>query len=905
MATSISANTAPSFGLRSASGKLVVDVDGLNDYGYALALQPDGQILLAGRSYSIASKSYDFGVIRLNADGTLDTGFDGDGKAAFDIDRSFDEARSLSVLPDGRILVTGYSVTSSNNTDFSLIRLNADGTLDTGFGDAGQVVVDIGGGGDQDSAYDLAVQPDGKILLAGESHSNFTVIRLNADGTLDSGFGTDGKVADLGGSQSNGMTLQPDGRILLVGSAYNASSANFDFNVMRLNADGTLDTSFGTDGKVTFDGGGHEYGNDLIVQPDGKILAAGISFVDTSATSTPSNNFRVIRLNADGTLDTGFSEDGEVIVDVARHHDFGFSMALQPDGRILVAGMSRVSGDPNSNYNFSVVRLNADGTLDTSFSDDGKATFDVGGSYDESRSLTVQPDGKILLAGSSYNPGSGNYDFSVIRLNTDGTLDTSFGSPTGSPSSLGGTVHYTEGAAPVLLDASVAIFDAELAALDGGAGNYAGASIILSRQGGPSPEDLFFALGDLAFSDGTAVLSGVTVGSVGQADGTLSIVFNANASQARVDEVLSSIGYANTADAPPDSIRIDWTFRDGSGSDALSVTDGTTVHLLNTNDAPTVELPLRVAANEDDAAFTVDLLAGASDPDGDSLEVIDAGLLPGGITLSGSLLTVDPGHIGFQRLAAGATREILVDYRISDGTDSIGQILSLSIQGTNDTPTVEMPLWVTASEDDAAFTVDLLAGASDPDGDSLEVIDIGLLPGGITLSGNLLTVDPGHAAFQHLAAGATREILVDYRIGDGIDSIGQILGLSIRGVNDAPRTSAVSLSGVENAPLLIPLVEDYVRDPDAGSQLHIGTVTAIDYAWAGDTASTALTHPITGQAISLDALAGTTAVSSDGKSLLLSPASELEWMSAGQKITATVHYSVEDERGPPRPAALP
>ncbi|MFB8828765.1 delta-60 repeat domain-containing protein [Azotobacter sp. CWF10] len=487
MATSISANTAPSFGLRSASGKLVVDVDGLNDYGYALALQPDGRILLTGRSYSIASKSYDFGVIRLNADGTLDTGFDGDGKAAFDIDRSFDEARSLSVLPDGGILVAGYSVTSSNNTDFSLIRLNADGTLDTGFGDAGQVVVDIGGGGDQDSAYDLAVQPDGKILLAGESHSNFTVIRLNADGTLDSGFGVDGKVTDLGGSQSESLFLQPDGRILLVGPTYNASSGNYDFGVLRLNADGTLDTSFGTDGKVTFDGGGHEYGNDLIVQPDGKILAAGISFVDTSATSTPSNNFRVIRLNADGTLDTGFSEDGEVIVDVARHHDFGFSMALQPDGRILVAGMSRVSGDPNSNYNFSVVRLNADGTLDTSFSDDGKAIFDVGGSYDEGRSLTVQSDGKILLAGSSYNPGSGNYDFSVIRLNADGTLDTSSGSPTGSPSSLGGTVHYTEGAAPVLLDASVTIFDAELAALDGGAGNYAGASITLSRQGGPSP----------------------------------------------------------------------------------------------------------------------------------------------------------------------------------------------------------------------------------------------------------------------------------------------------------------------------------------------------------------------------------------------------------------------------------
>ncbi|MFB8828764.1 Ig-like domain-containing protein [Azotobacter sp. CWF10] len=301
------------------------------------------------------------------------------------------------------------------------------------------------------------------------------------------------------------------------------------------------------------------------------------------------------------------------------------------------------------------------------------------------------------------------------------------------------------------------------------------------------------------------MLSGVTVGSVGQADGTLSIVFNANASQARVDEVLSSIGYANTADALPDSIRIDWTFRDGSGSDALSVTEGTTVHLLNTNDAPTVELPLRVAANEDDAAFTVDLLAGANDPDGDSLEVIDVGLLPGGISLSGSLLTIDPGHV----------------------------------------------------------------------------------------------------AFQHLAAGATQEILVDYRISDGIDSIGQILSLSIRGANDAPRTSAVSLSGVENAPLLIPLVEDYVRDPDAGSRLHIGSVTAIDYAWAGDTASTALTHPVTGQAVSLDALAGTTAVSSDGKSLLLSPASELEWMSAGQKITATVHYSVEDERGPPRPAALP
>ncbi|MFC0665596.1 M10 family metallopeptidase C-terminal domain-containing protein [Azotobacter chroococcum] len=433
METSTLSSSVPNPTPRAATGKMLVDVGGHNDLSLALALQADSRMLLAGYSYDTGSRNYDFSLVRLDADGSLDTGFGSLGKARFDIAQDYDEGRSLSVQPDGRILLAGHSYTpDSGNYDFSVIRLNTDGSLDTSFGSDGKATFDLGR---DDYVYSMAMQPDGKILVTGRSDNgsddNFGVIRLNVDGTLDTNFGSDGKaIFELGYSDDQGhsVTVLPDGKILMAGSSYDYSenSTYFDFSVIRLNADGTLDTSFGSDGEAIADiDGNSDFGNSLLVQPDGKILVAGRSYNPSYDTE-----FSVARLNADGSLDASFGSDGKASFALGKGYAQVNSLALQPDGKILLAGQSY--NPDNATYDFSVIRLNVDGSLDTGFSGDGKAIFDIAWGNDEGHSLTVQPDGKILVSGYSYNPSgngydSSRYDFSVIRLNADGTLDKTFG----------------------------------------------------------------------------------------------------------------------------------------------------------------------------------------------------------------------------------------------------------------------------------------------------------------------------------------------------------------------------------------------------------------------------------------------------------------------------------------------
>jgi uncharacterized delta-60 repeat protein len=568
-------NTAPVFhAAGSGEGKAIIDVgNGSGDSGYNLALQSDGKMLVAGNSYN--GGGTDFSLIRLNANGTLDTSFSGDGKAIFDVADSTDHGTGLTIQSDGKIIVAGSSYYSSSGTDVGLIRLNADGTLDTTFSGDGKVTFDIGGG--DDLGHSVKVQADGKIIVAGDSHFSagpsidFSLIRLNADGTLDTTFSSDGKASfDVGGFVDLGQSLmlQSDGKILVAGSSYNSSDqSSSDFSLIRLKADGTLDTSFSGDGKATFDLGGDQagYGYSLQLQADGKILVAG-STGDSYGASAVTSDFSVIRLNANGTLDTTFGGDGKVTVDIGGAGDQARSLTVQSDGKILVIGTSYYS-------DFSIVRLNVDGTLDTTFSGDGKATFD-GRGHDSGYSVSVQADGKILFAGTSADSTGQSRDFSVIRLNADGTLDTSFASST-----LGDAVTYVKGAAAITLDASVVIYDAELAALNNGVGNYSGASITLGRHGGASSQDVFSSAGNLVFSGANAVLSGVTVGTLTNFAGTLAITFNANATQQRVDAVLSSIGYANHAAAAPGNVQIDWTFSDGAvqSGDILSAVGSTAV----------------------------------------------------------------------------------------------------------------------------------------------------------------------------------------------------------------------------------------------------------------------------------------------------------------------------------------
>jgi uncharacterized delta-60 repeat protein len=309
---------------------------------------------------------------------------------------------------------------------FPALGFGQDGTLDFKFGIGGKVLTQTSPGG-YESGYAVAVQPDGKIIVAGESYrsgppsdldDDIALVRYNSNGSLDNTFGADGIVITPIGSGIDlcgGIALQPDGKIVAVGNGWDGSA--YRFAALRYNSNGSLDNSFGTGGIATTRVGVHGFGWSCALQPDGKIIVVG-----------PSNNgsnldFGVVRFNSNGTLDNSFGTGGKVTTAVGTGDDFGWSCAYQTDGKIVVAG-SYVNN--RSMRDFAVVRYNSNGSLDNSFGIGGKVTTPVGLSDDRGRSMALQRDGKIVVAGSSF-VGSNN-NFAVVRYNPDGSLDDSFGS---------------------------------------------------------------------------------------------------------------------------------------------------------------------------------------------------------------------------------------------------------------------------------------------------------------------------------------------------------------------------------------------------------------------------------------------------------------------------------------------
>ena len=348
------------------------------------------------------------------AAGDLDNSFDNDGIVTTDV-AGGDDARAVALQPDGKILVAGTS-----GSLFSLVRYNSDGSLDTGFGNNGTVITSFNIGGQ--TAFAMVVQTDGKILIGGTSVTNlneFALLRVNADGSLDNSFDGDGKVTTpigVTGGIANGIALQPDNKIVLVGYANNGASL-LDFGVVRYDSDGSLDTSFDIDGKLTtaVSANSNDIAQAVVIQPDGKIVVAG---------STNNGDFGLARYNIDGSFDTGFGTNG-VVVSAVSAAAFPWAMALQSDGKILVAGRGT---PPSGQLGFAVVRYDTTGSLDPTFSGDGIVLTDpeILGASDEASALVVQPDGKILVAGSSTL--GGDADVALARYNANGSLDTSFAS---------------------------------------------------------------------------------------------------------------------------------------------------------------------------------------------------------------------------------------------------------------------------------------------------------------------------------------------------------------------------------------------------------------------------------------------------------------------------------------------
>ncbi len=380
----------PTFG--GGTGKVITDLGGRNYFCTSVAFQSDGKIVAAGTAQFDGTKS-DFALVRYNANGSLDTSFNGTGFVLTDFGPG-DNGRSIVVQGDGKIVVAG----NSDGIGFALARYNPNGSLDASFNGTGKVTTDGG-----DVGRGVALQSDGKIVAAGDSSSGSLVMRFNSDGSLDTSFNGTGKVTTPN-SGGNSVGVQSDGKIVIAGVASGAVT------VVRYNINGSLDTAFNGIGKVTtpFGIGVSEF--TAALQDDGKIVAAG-TVQDVGNTS-----FGVVRYNADGSLDASFNGTGMVTSYLGARRGYCNSVALQNDHKIVVAGFSYVPPTVGPQDDFVVMRYNPDGSLDTTFNGTGIVSTDVSGGQDQGYSIAVQTDGKIVVGGLSPQiPPSGSSGFAIVR----------------------------------------------------------------------------------------------------------------------------------------------------------------------------------------------------------------------------------------------------------------------------------------------------------------------------------------------------------------------------------------------------------------------------------------------------------------------------------------------------------
>lgn len=355
----------------------------------AMVAQNDGKIILGGQYLAAGQGNMAFA--RYNTNGTLDNGFGTAGKANIAFTNSNVTLAAVRLLSNGKILAAG----NSDNKP-TIVRLNANGTVDNSFGTSG--VVNFDGG--LVALSDMMVLPDGKIVGCGIADLGagklFAAFRRNADGSADNTFGTANgfAYANIGNQPTlTRMAVQTDGKILLTGTVYTNASTVYDLVLYRFTASGMPDTGFGTNGKVSSvlsTNSAYELGNAIAVQSDGKIVVAG-----RIANSGPTV-FVIVRYNSNGSIDTGFGTNGSIKINYFNSLDEAKAVAIQSDGKILVAGTA-LNGSVRE---LALARLTGSGTLDNSFGTGGKTTTPIGTKV-FGEAMTILPNGKIAVAGSA------------------------------------------------------------------------------------------------------------------------------------------------------------------------------------------------------------------------------------------------------------------------------------------------------------------------------------------------------------------------------------------------------------------------------------------------------------------------------------------------------------------------
>jgi len=398
-------------------GKVTIDIaPGSFDEAGAVAVLPDGRIILGSSTF--ANGHFQMVLTRLRPDGVIDTGFGVNGHATAAFPGSQGErATALTIQSDGKIVVAG-----STGSDFAVVRFASDGSLDTTFGTGGLASSDLGG---QDRGFAVVLQSDGKIVVAGErlvgTSLDFAVVRYSTNGSLDTSSDGDGVVTTTFAAapdsfdSARAVNVQADGRIVVAGSS------NLAFALARYTSNGALDTTFGIGGLVTTDLAIDNFvsgATDLIIQPDGHVLAGG-----TGTGPSRFSSFALIRYEADGSLDTAFGTGGSVLTPIGAGTSNSriVGIAVQADGKIVAAG----NRDAGTGLDFAAARYEANGDLDTSFGVGGTVVTDINSSSDRATGMALQPDGRLLVVGTT-NQFLPVFDIGLVRYEGPPPHDLTF-----------------------------------------------------------------------------------------------------------------------------------------------------------------------------------------------------------------------------------------------------------------------------------------------------------------------------------------------------------------------------------------------------------------------------------------------------------------------------------------------
>ena len=399
--------------------------------------------------------------------GDLDPTF-GSGGKVYAVPGNFVPAEDVAVQADGKLVLVGSTIGPDSTEDFGIVRLNANGSPDTGFGTNGLVGIPFDAGA-AERATSVVIQSDGKIVVSGSVQFGSTgwdwgVIRLNSNGTLDTSFNTPTGKLEINFSAedfANDMLIQPDDKVVIVGTV--RPNASKDLAIARLTTAGILDGSFvGPAGRIFIDinAGNEDDAFGVARQADGSLIIAG-----RSAGQTGGGDFCLVRMTSAGAIDTTFGFGGAVLTPVGTQNDAAHSVAVQSDGKIVAAGIAN-SGLFNE---AAFVRYLSNGTADSTFSGDGKVTVDVvPADADSVESVLIQSDGKIIGAGTG---GGSNI---LIRLDTAGVLDPTFG---------GGDGKVIENVAPISSSVNRAILqpDGRIVTVGVGAGSNPAAGFTAAR----------------------------------------------------------------------------------------------------------------------------------------------------------------------------------------------------------------------------------------------------------------------------------------------------------------------------------------------------------------------------------------------------------------------------------------